>query len=393
MPRLSSVEPIIQSLLEDDLYKVSMQAAVVKLYDDVDAEYTFFNRGGTPFPDGFASALQSEIDHMKHLRTTTDESAWMRECPSLGWIPRSFVDFHDGYRLAYDTMTISQDGGSPHIQIIGPWYKTIRWEVPLMAVISELFFKMTNQAPDLAWLRNSIYEKARIFASEGLAVTDFGTRRRYSGEVHDFVVGYLADHCKTFMGTSNLYLARKHKVRPIGTHAHEWFMAHAAMFGVEAANRMALEAWLKVYGGRLGTALTDTFTTEVFLRDFGPLMARQFDGVRQDSGDPIAWGHKMIRHYESLGIDPTTKLAIFSDALDVGRATMIQREFRGKTKVAFGIGTNLTNDVGVKPLNMVIKATAFRVNGRWIKVAKLSDDPGKNTGEVVALYKQVLGVA
>jgi len=385
-------DPIIQSAIDDDLYKASMQAAVVRFYDEVDARYTFFNRGGTPFPDGFASALQNQIDYMLHIRLTMGEAEWLRTDPSLVWLPRSFVDFLEGFRLGYDKIRIVQEGGKLDIEFEGPWYKVIRWEVPLMAVISELFFNMTGQKPDLKYFREALREKAHILESEGCLVTDFGTRRRASLEIQDEVVGYLAANCKTFMGTSNLALARKHKVRAIGTHAHEWFMAHAAMFGVEAANRMALEAWMKMYGGRLGTALTDTFTTDVFLRDFGRLMARQFDGVRHDSSDPMVWGYKMIRHYESMGIDPMTKTAIFSDALDVKRAVALQREFYGKIKIAFGIGTHLTNDVGFRPLNMVIKATAFRVNGRWIKVAKLSDDVGKNTGEVAGLYKTILGV-
>lgn len=394
MPTIPSPDwALITSALDDDLYKASMQAAVIRLYDEIDARYAFFNRGKTKFPPGFASALQSQIDRLKFLALTVNEIEWLRTCPSLSWLPRAYIDFLIGFRYSYDKLFLRQsDDGELEIEIEGPWYRVIRWEVPLMALISELYFRMTGQKADVDLFVVRLQKKARLFEAEGCNVTDFGTRRRHSYNIHDNAVRYLVEHCKTFMGTSNLHFAHKYRTRPIGTHAHEWFMFHAAMHGVTSANRTGCEAWMKMYGGRLGIVLPDTFTTDVFLRDFNLLMARQFDGVRHNSGDPVPWGYKMIRHYESLGIDPTTKLVIFSDALDAAKAVALQREFAGKIRIAFGIGTNLTNDVGVKPLNMVIKATAFRIHGTWVPVSKLSDDTGKATGEVAELYRQVLRI-
>jgi nicotinate phosphoribosyltransferase len=285
--------------------------------------------------------------------------------------------------------------GGLKIKIRGPWYRTIYWEVPLLALISELYFRMSGQTADRCFFNERLAEKVTMLSNADCRFVDFGTRRRFSFAVQDKVVERLAQLCPGhFMGTSNVYLAMKHNLRPIGTHAHEWFMAHAAMFGPVMATRIALQSWSREFNGRLGTALTDTFTTDAFLRDFDHSYARQFDGVRQDSGDPFAIGWKLIIHYRTLGIDPKSKLVIFSDGLDAERAIQLQRTFGEHCKVSFGIGTNLTNDVGVSPLNIVIKMSKCKVNGRWLDAVKLSDSHGKHHGpaEAIALVKAQLGL-
>lgn len=388
-------ERIINSMLDDDLYKFSMQAAAIRLYDDLNFRALFTNRGKTPFPEGFGDALREQVDMMADLSLTPDEEIWLRTCPSLSWLPRSYIDFLRGYRFnPAEVSSIIQVGGELSVDIEGPWYSAIRWEVPLLATISELYYRMTGQEPDTELLIKNFKEKTAKFREAGCRVTDFGTRRRASRLVHHRIAMMMANNPDVYVGTSNMHLAHVYGLRPIGTHAHEWFMAHEAMFGPRMANHTACEAWMKVYKGKLGTALPDTYTTKVFLWDFDLLMARQFDGLRQDSGNPFEWGDMVIEHYKSLGIDPMTKTLIFSDALDADLAIKIQKYFEGRIKVAFGIGTNLTNDCGFKPLNMVIKADAFQVNGRWVSVVKLSDTPGKHHGSEkdVALVQGILGI-
>jgi nicotinate phosphoribosyltransferase len=192
----------------------------------------------------------------------------------------------------------------------------------------------------------------------------------------------LNEHTINFIGTSNVYLAYKYNLVPIGTHAHEWFMFHAAKYGFKMSNKLALENWVKVFRGDLGIALSDTFTSDAFFIAFDTKLAKLFDGVRQDSGDPIEFGYKIIDHYKKLNIDPKSKTIIFSDSLNPEKVREISKEFRGKIKVSFGIGTNLTNDVGAEPLNIVIKMTEALPEGRhWIPTVKLSDSFGKYTGE------------
>lgn len=387
-------ERIINSMLDDDLYKFSMQAAAIRLYDDLNFRALFTNRGKTDFPEGFGDALREQVDAMADLFLTPEEENWLRTCPNLSWLPRSYIDFLRGFRFSPSEVFIHQEGGNLSVSVEGPWYSAIRWEVPLLATISELYYRMTNQKFDIFRQTKNFISKTAKFEEAGCKVTDFGTRRRASYEAQYQVTSSMKACPDVYIGTSNLHFAHIRGLRPIGTYAHEWVMAHEAMFGPRMANRTSMEAWMKVYKGRLGTALPDTYTTEVFLRDFDLLMARQFDGLRQDSGDPVEWGEMVLRHYQNLNIDPKTKTLIFSDALDADKAVMLQKHFNDRINVAFGIGTNLTNDCGLKPLNMVIKADAFQVNGRWIPVVKLSDTSGKHHGsaESVALVQGALGI-
>jgi nicotinate phosphoribosyltransferase len=199
----------------------------------------------------------------------------------------------------------------------------------------------------------------------------------------------------SFVGTSNVHFAMVNEVKPIGTHAHEWFMFHAAKYGFKMANELGLEDWVNVYRGDLGIALSDTYTTEVFFTQFDKKFAKLFDGVRHDSGSPIEFAQKTILHYERLGIDPRSKTIIFSDALNYDKVARIADYCRGRIGMSFGIGTNLTNDVGLKPMNIVIKMVeAFPEGGEWTPVVKLSDERGKYTGEpkMIDLAKEILHI-
>ena len=385
---------IIKHFTDNDLYKFTMQYGVVSLFPSDVVKYKFTNRGGDRFPDGFAEALQQEVNAMAELKLTKEEHAFLKE--KCYYLPQAYLDFIAGYKFDPNEVKIKQQDGILEVEIEGYWYRTILWEVPLMAIISELFFKMTGATPYPKEQRVKIADdKMKIYSGLGLKIADFGTRRRYSFENQDDVVGTLNKYApNTFVGTSNVYLAMKYNTTPIGTHAHEWFMFHAAKFGYKIANKLALENWVKVYRGDLGIALSDTFTTEVFFRDFDTLYAKLFDGVRHDSGSPLEFADKTIEHYKKLRINPLSKTIVFSDALNPDMVKQIVDYCKGRIGMSFGIGTNFTNDVGVKPLNMVIKIDTVMVNGAWTKVVKLSDNPIKHTGgtEAVELAKKSLGI-
>lgn len=377
-----SDDAIIRSILDDDLYKLSMQSAVLALYPDWQMRAAFTNRGGTAMPADMGRCLRHQVERMADLALTADEAAWLAGDPDLSWTSAAYIDFLRNYRFDPDEVTVEQVGGDLAVIIEGPWHRAIRWEVPLLATISELYFRETGQAPDRQRFHISLVEKTDMFRQHGCRVVDFGTRRRASARIHDELGRAMAGDRDVFVGSSNLDIARRHGLKPVGTHAHEWFMAHQAVHGARDANRRALEAWLGAHGGQLAVALTDTFTTASFLTAFDEPLASRYDGVRQDSGDPIEWGQAMATHYRRHGIDPSTKVAVFSDSLDARRAVDLQRVFGETFDVVFGIGTHLTNDCGLQPLNIVIKATAFRCGPAdpWHGAVKLSDDPGKHHG-------------
>jgi nicotinate phosphoribosyltransferase len=383
----------MRSFLDNDLYKFTMQQAVCKLYPRSVVKYEFFNRGKTHFPEGFDEDLNDAIAAMSNLAVTEGEIAFLKSaCPFLDPV---YLDFLRGFRLDAEQVDVELNNGNLKISIVGPWYKAIMWEVPLMAAISELYFKMLGVIPFGAEERREVLlKKARRYSKLGITYADFGTRRRYSYDNHVEVVGTLAFE-PGFAGTSNVHLAHMHNLKAIGTHAHEWFMFHAAMFGYRMANRMALDNWVKVYRGDLGIALTDTFTTANFFspNTFDIQLAKLFDGIRHDSGNPIRFLEEAIGHYEDLGIDPTTKTIVFSDGLTPGAVETIHGQVDGRIRASYGIGTNFTNDVGATPLNIVIKMTeCMPENGHWRPTIKLSDEPGKHTGnpEEIELCQRVL---
>jgi len=385
---------IIEHITDNDLYKFTMQNAVINKFPLSKVRYKFINRGADNFPEGFAQKLQAEVDAMESLCLSNEEYDYMRQ--RCYYLPPTYLDFLRSYRFNSSEVMISQQGGHLDVTIEGYWYRTILWEVPLMAIISELYFRETGQVIESQALADqTTVDKCEKYQQLGVKIAEFGTRRRYSYANHDRVVSILNRYAPhMFVGTSNVYLAMKYNTTPIGTHAHEWFMYHAAQFGVKYANRAALDNWVEVYRGDLGIALSDTYTTDVFFRDFDTLFAKLFDGVRHDSGDPIEFAQKTINHYKSLRINPMSKSIVFSDALNPALVEKIAEFCKGKIGMSFGIGTNFTNDVGVKPLNMVIKISHVYTHGQWTEVVKLSDNPIKHTGnaDLVGRIKAELGI-
>jgi len=383
------------SILDNDFYKFTMQQGVVRLFPKAKARYRFINRGEHPFPPGFAQVLQQAVNAMAGLKLTKEEKVYLATaCPYLDPV---YLDFLAGYSYNPDEVTITQNGPDVEVFVEGYWYRTILWEVPILSLISELFYQTQNlQRKPNEEVTDITKNKIEKYKALGVTVADFGTRRRHSYEVQKTVVEALKQYGEgTYVGTSNVHFAMLQGGKPIGTHAHEWFMFHAAKYGFKMANIMALEHWVDVFRGDLGIALSDTFTTDEFFEQFDKKFAKLFDGVRHDSGDPVEFAQKTMAHYQSLGINPQTKTIIFSDSLNYDRVLRIADFCRGKIGMSFGIGTNLTNDVGLKPMNIVMKMVEALPEGEdWTPVVKLSDEKGKYTGnaDVISLAKSVLDI-
>lgn len=379
------MERIINSTIDTDTYKLTMGQGVHHNYPKVNAGYEFINRGKTEFPDKFDIKLQDQLEMLSGVKTTQEEENFLRNNLN-GILTPDFVDWYKDYQFNPDEVTITRENGGLAINIDGPWERTIYWEVPLMAMISELNFKETGQQVQEGWRERAI-QKALTLKEAGARFADFGTRRRYSQQIHKAIVEIMRDYAgSSFLGTSNVRLAMETGVPAIGTFAHEWVMGHAGLFGPELANRKALEVWGKEFNGKLATALTDTLTTEVFLKDFDAQQAEVFKAFRQDSGSPEAWTDKIIARLHQLNIDPLTRTALYSDGLAVEDALRILNYTRNKIQTLFGIGTNLTNDVGVKPLNIVIKLLYIEnLLKQRVGVCKISDNPGKVSGDSLAI--------
>ena len=359
-----------------------MSHAVLKYRQNVPVQYRFSNRRQEgKFTDDFAREFQSEIDHLCGLKADDKELEWFsKACPFLS---DQYLEYLRNYRFQQDELIWSVKDGELDLNIDSRcWGRSMLWEVPLMSIISECFFRTcdTNWEFDVSAQEKQLREKATTLA--GLTFADFGSRRRRSYDVQDLVVRTFMGCAPGFVGTSNVHLAYKHGTKPIGTMAHEWIMGISALEGLRYANRHAINIWRKIYGGNLGIALTDTFGTAAFFEDFNTELAKLYDGVRHDSGDPIDFAEKTIRHYRSLGIDPMAHTIVFSDGLDVATARSIATTLMGRIKFSFGIGTHFTNDFpGSKALNMVIKL--YSCNG--VPVVKLSDVPTKQIGDSDAL--------
>ena len=372
-----------------------MQNAVVHLFPNEIVRYEFINRGKHQFPEGFADELRQIVAGMANLKLTKVEKKFLTEtCPYLH-LP--YLDFLEGYRYNPSEVHIEQNGSDLKVTVEGLWYRTILWEVPLLALISELHYEMNHMERDSNQaVMDKTLEKAKRLNELGVTFAEFGTRRRHSFKVQDLVLKALLQNTQsTFIGTSNVYLAMKYNVKPIGTHAHEWFMFHAAQYGFKMANSISLEHWVDVYRGDLGVALSDTYTSDVFFNQFDKKFAKLFDGVRHDSGDPIKFANKTIAHYESFGINPLYKYIIFSDGLNLEKVEEITNACQGKIGISFGIGTNLTNDVGLKPMNIVMKLVEVKGHdNEWISTVKLSDEPNKYTGDpkMIELAKEFLKI-
>ncbi|HET6430961.1 nicotinate phosphoribosyltransferase [Dyella sp.] len=389
---------IIQSLLDTDLYKFSMMQVVLHQYPGAEVEYRFKCRTPGVNLVPYIEEIRAELDHLCSLRFTPSELDYLR-----GWryIKSDFVDFLGLFQLNAKYVSIepaAQGSGEIEIRIRGPWLHTILFEVPLLAIVNEVYFRNTQPELDLAEGRERLRAKIALLRDTpgygGCRIADYGTRRRFARHWQEEVVTTLRDTLgEQLAGTSNVWLARQLGLTPLGTLAHEYLQAHQALGPrLRDSQVAALEAWAREYRGDLGIALSDVYGLNAFLRDFDMYFCKLFDGTRHDSGDPFAWGERVLAHYRANRVDPRGKILVFSDGLDIPAVMKLYAHFQGRCLLAFGVGTNLTNDVGPTPLQIVIKMV--RCNGQ--PVAKLSDSPGKNMCDdaaYVAYLRQVFEIA
>lgn len=369
------LSPCVVSLLDTDLYKFNMNQVMFHKHTNLNGKYIFKCRNrGVEFTEEMCEEINAQIDHLCTLTFTDEELDYLS---TLRFIKKDYIEFLRLWRPLRRYVNCWLDGTELHIEVDGPIFSAMQFEIYLLEIVNEVYFRMKYDYLSLvASAREKLYHKILGFREElyDFKFAEFGCRRRLSREWQDYVVGELlkTGYC---VGTSNVYLAMKYGCKPIGTYAHEYVQMYQGIPGVTLAytNKMAMDEWFEEYQGDNGTALTDTLGTELFLMDFNKLQANCYTGVRHDSGDPIEWGEAMIAHYESLGIDPKTKTLLFSDSLNFDKAQTIYNHFRGRINVSFGIGTYLSNDTNVDPLNIVIKLQY--VNDH--PVAKLSDDWGK----------------
>ena len=371
------LEPIVLSLLDTDLYKFNMDQVIFHKHTDLNGEYYFKCRNsGVVFTEEMVTEICEQVDHLCTLRFTGEELDYLR---SIRFIKSDYVEFLRLWHPIRDYVHISRtEDGQLEIMVKGPLFSAMQFEIYLLEIVNEVYFRMKYDYDTLlASARERLDQKIADFASGKYTFkfAEFGARRRLSREWEDEMVRRITTETDNCVGTSNVYLAMKYHLTPIGTYAHEFVQMYQGIDSIPLAytNHFAMKDWYAEYDGDNGTALTDTVTTDLFLLDFTRSNVNNFTGVRHDSGDPFAWGDRMIRHYESYGVDPKTKLLLFSDSLDFDKAQKLYDYFKDRAKVSFGIGTFCSNDTCEKALNIVIKLQY--VNGR--PVAKLSDNPEK----------------
>ena len=383
---------IIHSLLDTDLYKFTMMQVVLHHFPGARVEYRFKCRNPGVNLAQFAGQIRDEVRSLCSLQFRDAELAYLR---SMRFIKSDFVDFLGLFRLNEKYINIiPQPSGELEIRIKGPWLHTILFEIPVLAIVNEVYFRNTQKKPDLEEGRRRLETKISQLQDEGLTdlkIADYGTRRRFSKDWHEEVLRTLTGRLGAvtspaaqsapgtrlpqLAGTSNVLYAMKLGLIPLGTMAHEYLQACQALGPrLRDSQIFGFESWAREYRGDLGIALSDVYGMSAFLRDFDLYFCKLFDGARHDSGDPFQWGERMLAHYVANRVDPRTKTLIFSDGLTVPRTIELYQQFRGRCQLAFGIGTNLTNDIGCEPLQIVIKM--LRCNGQ--PVAKLSDTPSKN---------------
>lgn len=382
------LQPIINSLLVQDLYKFSMGQFIMHQFPTYKTSWKFKCRNkGVEFTTEMIEEIEAQIDYYCKLRFKENELAWMKK--NIPWISEDYIDFLRFWHPRREEITINgmyddNDCGLS-IETNGSWLNVSPYEIPILAICNEVYFafKYGIGAKDIEFQTKTI-EKFNDLNNGKYDIglfSEFGLRRRYSANMQDWLIKYLVDQ-KTpgFVGTSNVYLAKKYGCKCVGTMAHETIMSLIVdnKYNPAYVNSRMMEAWTKEYGTENGIYLTDAIGREMFLADFNKVYAKLFDGVRHDSGDPIEWGEDMIAHYKKLGIDPMTKTLLFSDALDFERATKIKKHFNGKCRVAFGIGTFLSGiQTPGAALNIVMKVNSC--NG--FPTCKLTDNPDKAIGD------------
>lgn len=376
------MEQIIVSLLETDMYKMSMGQAIYHQFSDYKTTWSFKCRNkDVHFTDEMVAEIKRQIRLYCNLRFTEDELEYLNH---IKWIKGSYVDFLRLWKPRFEDFEITTNAECGlAIETKGTWLNTSMYEIPTLAIVNEVYFRMAYDYEKLMQSFKERLQKKIQLLTDGTyqlgAFSEFGLRRRLSAEAQELAIQELAKAnypYSKFVGTSNVYLAKNFGLTPVGTMAHEWIMCVGQgnhKHNPAYSNWYALDAWVKEYGVLNGTALTDAITTDCFLKDFQLTYATLFSGLRHDSGDPIEWGDKMIEHYKALEIDPKTKTLLFSDSLNFEKADKLYRYFKDKAKVALGIGTYIANDTDVPALNIVMKTTAC--NG--MDVAKISDTPGK----------------
>ena len=371
---------IITSLLDTDLYKFTMMQVVLHQFPGAEVEYSFKCRNKAHLVP-YINEIREEIRSLCSLRFQDDELAYLK---AMRFIKSDFIDFLGLFRLNEKYVSVTAlPSGEIEVSIKGPWLHTILFEIPVLSIINEVYFRNTQKQPDLLEGRTRLTSKIALLQADdlqALKIADYGTRRRFGKAWHEEVLrtlsGKLGIHATgQFAGTSNVLFAMKLGLTPLGTMAHEYLQACQALGPrLRDSQVFGFESWAKEYRGDLGIALSDVYGMSAFLRDFDMFFCKLFDGARHDSGDPFQWGERMIAHYNKNRVDPKTKTLIFSDGLSVPRTIELYQQFKGRCQLAFGIGTNLTNDLGYEPLQIVIKM--IRCNGQ--PVAKLSDTPSKN---------------
>ncbi len=383
---------IIQSLLDQDLYKLTMLQAYYHRFQNADeSEFKFKCRNPGINLAKYFNEIRSELEHLCTLQFTENELCYLS---NLDYIKKDFIDFLRLFRLDFRHVYIRVEGDELDLRFKGPLIYITMFEIFALAIVNEVYFRDRLEKPDYDLGRRRLFDKIKVIKEhpdvEGFKFSDFGTRRRFNREWHYEVVETLRNSLPdNFTGTSNVYLACELGITPIGTMAHEFFQA-AQVMGPRLVDsqQFALETWVKEYRGHLGIALTDVVGFDAFLKDFDLYFAKLFDGLRHDSGCPYEWAGKAIEHFKKLKIDPLSKTLVFSDGLNVDRALEIYDRFKNEINVAFGIGTNLTNDFGLEVLNIVIKMVKCRNQ----PVAKISDSPGKEMCEDEAFLKYLANV-
>ncbi len=389
---------IITSLLDTDLYKFTMMQVVLHHFPAAQVEYRFKCRTEGVDLTPYVDEIRDEIRLLCGLRFTESELSYLG---AMRFIKSDFIDFLDLFHLNEKYVTVqpsSKGNGEIDITIQGPWLHTILFEIPVLAIVNEVYFRNTQRVPAYEEGRQRLRDKIRMLAEpvdyRDCKIADYGTRRRFSKEWHEEVILTLREELgEQFAGTSNVYYASKLGLTPLGTMAHEYLQACQALGPrLRDSQIFGFETWAKEYRGDLGIALSDVYGMSAFLRDFDMYFCKLFDGARHDSGDPFAWGERLLQHYSENRVDAHTKTMIFSDGLDIPKVLQLFERFRDRCKLAFGVGTNLTNDLGYQPLQIVIKMV--RCNGQ--PVAKLSDSPGKNMCDddaYLAYLRQVFEIA
>lgn len=390
-----TVLSIIASILDNDLYKFSMGYAYMRLYPLAEGTFRFTDRAGEVYSKEEVDEIRREICALNSLKLSDEEFKWCVK--NIPYIPESYWEWLKQFRYDHNKVIVEHDKeGKLHIEVTDKMYRVTMYEVPILKIVSSV--RNRRYKCIMKDVEKVIYDKAKFALENDLKFADFGTRRCFNHDVHDKVLEVLFTVCPAnCTGTSNVYFAKKYGVKPIGTMAHEWIMFHAGCFGFQRANYLSLEDWVEVFDGNLGIALIDTYTTESFLRTLTLKQAKLFDGMRQDSGDEYMIGNMIIDRYEELGIDPTTKTIVFSNALNFKKWLKIARYFKTKINTSAGIGTFLTCDPGIEDFiapNIVMKLVCCRMSPKdpMEDVIKISDDLGKHMGnhELFEMAKQLL---